>query len=400
MMGTADLSDKILGMLLLGVYADALGAPHEARGLSGEGGDPETAHRLAPVGNYHPAGRSGDAWWVWADGDDLNADAVGVPTDDSSFRLAILQEWLCQGSGPRVLHEAAFLAWLEAEVESPPDPDAPSWQRRRFEQMRSWIAMMNDQSAWERAPETWKRNEENRFYRPGVPVVFGMFLYAELGALRSGCTCADVAAEFAGFCRLDEGYAGVGSGVVAAIVSEAVVAPPSEEGFGAWFLSRTDAIAGEVPNGPAAAVIRSALAEGRRIGTASRGLAGDGFVQRLGEEIYRPRLQRLDHGLANFDPAMFLAMMAGAVAWAEDDPLAALRVLARSPGDADTMPSFLGTIIGARLGAARLHEISPGLSEDLGAMRNTVEGLFGIDLAERAACLTQLSRRFGCLGEE
>jgi hypothetical protein len=399
----APLQDKMLGMILLGAYGDALGAPHEHTGLAGRPADPETARRLAPARDYHPPGRPGDPWWVWADGDDLDPDARGVPTDDSSYRLMILHEWLAEQPGNPAEH--AFLDWMRRRADEPAPRDG--WPVRRREQIRAWIDMMRDAAVWTRAladagddaqpaRERFAPSPHNRFYRPGVPVVFGVFLYAELGALHAGRTCADVFEHFAAFSRLDQAYAAPAAGLVAALVAEAITAPPTSEGFADWFLSRPRELIAAAPHGERA-TIAAALDEGRRVGLDARDLPGAAFTEALAERIYQPRKHQLAHDFANFDPALFLAMMTAAVAWAGDDPIAALRALARSPGDADTMPSFLGTIAGARLGHAGLRELSATLADDLAAQRTTIEGLFAIDLGDRAARFAAIAQRFGDL---
>lgn len=409
-MTAAELRDKLLGMILLGAYADALGAPFESEGLKGRAGDPSSADRLAPAREYQPPGSDGDPWWVWPDGDDIDPDAVGMPTDDSACRLLILHEWLCTGDGPDNLGEEAFIRWMEERAGQPPGRRAESWRRNRYRQLQSWIAMMQDASHWnelrrrfpddpEAARRRWNAEDANRFYVPGVPVIFGMFLYAELGALRAGCSCEDILAEFAGFCRLDQDHARGATAITAALVAEAVTAPPDAGIPGAWFVERAGALASE-PRLPGAETLRDAIDSGVRHGTESRGIDPAEFTSLLEEEVHQPRTRRNAHGLASFDPALFLEMMSAAAAYAGADTHLALRILARAPGDSDTMPSILGTIMGARIGADRLSDWSDAMAEDLAAMRATVEQTFDISFEQRARCLANLVRRFGCLALE
>ncbi|MFQ5348298.1 MAG: hypothetical protein ACE5ED_10710 [Rhodothalassiaceae bacterium] len=138
----AVLRDKFLGMLLLGAYGDALGGPHEfPDGLNGRTTDPGTLQRLPPFGRYRRD--SASPWGLWPDPSSINKTRKGVITGDTSFRVAILHQWLCAlARSNEVPGEAGFLAWLKAR--KAPLADAPQWQKSRYAQIRAWVCMLED----------------------------------------------------------------------------------------------------------------------------------------------------------------------------------------------------------------------------------------------------------------
>ena len=64
----AEIQDKLRGMILLGAYGDALGAPHELKGLEGKVGRPADVRRLRPFRVCLPRPKDKiNEWWVWPD---------------------------------------------------------------------------------------------------------------------------------------------------------------------------------------------------------------------------------------------------------------------------------------------------------------------------------------------
>jgi len=137
----------------LGAYGDALGAPHEldsssSGALRGCVGIPDTVLKLPPVGDY-----TASPWGVWVEtkqGDDLR----GLPTDDTSYRVTLLHQWLSQlARTDDAPTEARFLSWLRAEDK--PNADAALWKTLRHRQISDWIVMFQDADRLRRDPPVY-----------------------------------------------------------------------------------------------------------------------------------------------------------------------------------------------------------------------------------------------------
>ena len=66
-----------------------------------------------------------------------------------------------------------------------------------------------------------------------------------------------------------------------------------------------------------------------------------------------------------------------------------VQLLAVAPGDADTVPSHLGSIYGAWLGSRR-SDLGPAVREDLDRVESTLHQLLGVRLAVLSRGLDEL----------
>ena len=87
-------------------------------------------------------------------------------------------------------------------------------------------------------------------------------------------------------------------------------------------------------------------------------------------------------------------MMAAVVGYSKGDVRQALRLLAVSPGDTDTMTTLLGSIIGAYCG----HKALQGIPDvrfilDLLSVRGNIKSVSGIDLFQFPAGLIKIADR-------
>lgn len=395
-----DYRDKLRGMILLGAYGDALGATHEAKALGGALAAPEQARRLSVAAVYQAPGQEGGPWWVWFDGDELPAGVKGVPTDDTSFRVTLLQPWLCSISpSPEIPTEAQFERWMEARQARSPQENPPRWHRYRDAQMADWQVMWADARRWQQEaravgpgadPTTFQHSPGNPFFRAGVPVVFGMFLYLELAALFSSRGGEAVMRHFSTYSLLDQGYAGLITGLFAGLMAEAMRYPEPTQPFSDWYARQVARLLEEEAGTATDRThVQEAFAAMWAMGTAQRGQPEADFLAQVKLHAYEaplpPPSER--YGLHNFDPLLFFRQITATLAYADGDVLQALRLLASGPGDADTVPSMLGTLVGAWAGEAALRAQDAGLAEDLDHVRQTLESLYQIDLEARITCL-------------
>lgn len=398
----AAYADKIQGMILLGAYGDALGAPHELNAaLRGEIGDLEQARRLQPARSYFTTPQE---WGIWPDADELDLDQKGLPTDDTAYRATILQDWLCSLAGTGLEPtEARFERWMVDQVRSRARPTA-GWRLRRWLQIQTWLAMFADARQWaiqqrhtppQQQPDpTGFQTRVDHFYRPGQAIVFGLFMYLELAAVYAQRPTELVVERFSQFGRLDMAYGKVAAGLFAGLVAEAVRADHTEQPFDAWYTAQVERML-TWPIGDSAdrQILQDAFAEVQRWAEGEwRGLSEAAFLERMQRDIYAPGVQT-----SVFDPLLFFRQITAAVLYAGADPHRALQLLAASPGDADTLPSFLGTILGAWYGVDGLNRLSTTLAEDLRAQQDFLEKVFGLSLKERVACFTQLATAHGGL---
>ncbi len=397
---SATLRDKFMGMLLLGAYGDALGGPHEFHeveprsgqkdGSNGHIGDPAKVARLPPLSEFKRPMPSPWGLWLLSDA----ADTRGTVTDDTSYRVTILHRWLCElAEGEAVPTEAAFFEWLRTQSRLP--RPAEGWRRQRHAQIEAWLCMLEDAERLKREPVGFRERECNVFFRKNQPVVFGPFMYLELAAIHACCPEREVFDRFAGFSCLDQGYGRYVSGWLAALMSCAVCETDKSRDFGAWFCAAGERLLTAALGDPAQrAVVKRAFDISKPIGKASTALDEKAFLEKLRLEVYRKL--KPNGGLGNFDPALFVGQMAAAVGYAGGDLRKALRVLAVGPGDSDTVPSFLGSIMGGWCGERRLRALDAGFAADLDAVRDWLKNNYGVDLGAIAECLATLARKHGC----
>lgn len=394
-------ADKVRGMILLGAYGDALGAPHElGQALSGEIGDLAVARRLQPSRSYFTTPQE---WGIWPDADEFDLDQKGLPTDDTGYRVAILQDWLCTLAGTGLEPtEVRFERWMVGEVRRRSRPEG-GWRLRRWRQIQTWLAMFGDARRWAdqqrytplgQTPDpAGFQSQVDHFYRPDQAIVFGLFMYLELAAIYCNTPTVRVAERFSTFSSLDMDHGRVATGLFAGLVAEAINADPTAESFDGWYTRHVRGIL-DMPIGDVAdrEVLREAFADIQAQMPQWKTLSETAFLERMQRDIYAPGVQA-----SVFDPLLFFRQITAAVLYAGENPHQALQLLAASPGDADTVPSFLGTVVGAWYGEQALRTYDPIVAQDLSAQGAFLETVFETSLADRIACFSALAEAHGGL---
>ncbi|MBX2819806.1 MAG: ADP-ribosylglycohydrolase family protein [Rhodothermaceae bacterium] len=388
--------NKLKGMILLGAYGDALGAFHEPRGLQGYTGNPDSIHSLPKAVTYQPPGSQATPWWVWIRGDELTEDIVGVPTDDSAFRLLILHPWLISLDKKQPT-ESLFAEWMQDRVRKDRSFEVSQWQRRRQLQIHDWLIMLKDANRWRDDPSPdptfFIPTEGNPFFRPATPIVFGMFMYLELAALYGGYPPHEVMHHFSTFSQLDQGYAGSVTGLFAGLIAAAIPVSNTRISFDTWYHSTTSTLLKERPSH--AELLNEAFQKAWRIGMENQSKPEGDYLEITKKEIYDAPLpsNRDSIGFRVFDPILFFKQITASIAYSGSDIQKALRLLASSPGDADTLPSMLGTLAGAWAGHASLQQLSNALKDDLEEVDKTLTTLFDYKVHDTSLQLANLAKR-------
>ena len=382
--------DKIQGMLLAGAYGDALGAPHELNGLQGNAIDPLTIRKLALGCDFYHDEKM-NQWSIWPPPRFVDQSA-GIPTDDTAYRLTIFHPWMrhCREAGIGFA-ENQFRDWLSNTLLALELDSHSDWYIDcRNAQVQQWLEMF----------EAEEEKREAVFFIPDIPIVFGLFLYLELGCVLAGKPRSLLYSIFRHCTRLDQGYAGIITGISAAILAEATVAEAGRQSFGNWFLVTAEDIVEEV----AAASSGADRAFAERLLTVTRDMLQLGNKLRSkSEEACAAAIKRevYDHSewfnprLKNFDPLLFWMQMVAATAYAGDDSVQAIRVLAGGAGDADTVPTVLGSLIGAYYGLqAMLLLKSAGITwgDELIKVQECLEQFFDITILNEAELFYALYR--------
>ena len=396
---TPPLVNKLNGMVLLGTYGDVLGAFHEPSGLQGNIGMPDALRKLPMTSSYQSTEKTGAPWWVWVDGKDIPPGTIGVPTDDSAYRLLILHPWLTSVENEPI-EETRFRQWLQAEYESSADVLQGSWQERKRLQIKDWLIMLDDAQRWKAASAdaSFETTPGNPFFRPEIPVVFGMFMYLECAALYAHCPPNQVRDHFTSFCGLDQGYAGEITGLFAALIADAMVTSPEDHAFNEWYMDTLRSLLSNRDVSVGNETLSEIVDDAWGWGSSKRALSEQELLEALRLKIYQAPLpeDRDSIGFRVFDPLLFLKQITATVAYSPQGIQQILTLLACNPGDADTIPSMLGSVAGAWYGLDALKNLSPTLSEDLDAVHSTVSSLFGYDLGYTTRAMAALSTTLTC----
>lgn len=380
-------ADAVKGLLLLAAYGDALGAPHERNGLAGKIRDPHDIGPLAMARAFHLPGANGQPWNVWADADAI-PDVRSPMTDDTAFRLMLSQPWLATvvQEGRRFC-EVDFTDWLRAARHDGEPPGLPAgvWGSRR-EQIDGWLEMYS--AADEKG--------QSGFFKFGVPVVFGLFQFFDLGVLWVNEAPERVWRVFRPFCRLDQGYAGVVTGVMATVLAHGTGKQIAPEVLGTAFRESSAAILQRLIRYEESAsdrehlrLMEDLLDEMWRFGVDHRRVSGYGFLSVLHDTLaHHPRapFNAREPALRSFDPLLFWMQIVACVAYSDQNPLEALGLLSSTSGDSDTVASVFGATLGAWSGFRQLKQMTASgtsLASELQLVERTIKTLFGVDLADR-----------------
>jgi hypothetical protein len=378
----AEFRDKLMGMLLFGAFGDAFGAAHERTGLDGFiAADPIVAE-LRPYAAYDRRTTS-EPFGVWP----VPADKTekGLVTDDTGVRVMLLHQWLhflAHPEPPELAlvagllrpNEDGFEAWLKLmkgePTGSPPAGYATVLATRKLV-IADMLCWFGNARRYKAAPAGFVTTAcTTAFWAKDVPVVFGQFLYLELAAIYGCCDRASVMAEFKGFTVLDQGSAAFATGLLAAVLSQAIAVKGSV-GFKDFFTTQVEELLAD-PTAPTD--LKDQWAKGKKVGADHAGKPLREVLQAIKDQLYDPRAPAVFPGLGKFHPALFLAQMAAAVQYGAGKPKETLAVLAFGVGDADTIPAQLGSIIGAFMGETGLR--AAGLGPDLDLVQKRVETYF------------------------
>lgn len=376
--------DKIRGMLLLGAYADALGAPQEGQEMP----TPDPVPTILPT---RAMPEWGEAWGTWLPAI-VHAQRVGMPTDSTCYRVCILHPWLeAIANGERTFGEASLRAFMAALQHEPLYPEWYSFACR--DQLKDWSAMFQAQ----------QEERSQAFFNPGVPIIFGLYLYLEMAAVHHAAMPVETFAVYERQACLDQGYSKVVTAFLATLVSLAVQETPTGASFSDWFFPSSRGLLDDLKrsgsDAPALPTLQSLLDSMQGLGTELRGKTeatfNTAFKERVIDPTYPPFMkQSFLGGVA--DPYRTLAQIAATIAYANDDPAAALRTIAYSYGDTDAIASLLGTLVGAWYGEQGLYTApnqGVDLRAEIGVVESNLTELFHLDLDQRVQIFARLNEK-------
>ena len=406
----SELRDRLRGMMRLSAFADALGAQHELSGLDGNVGPYSEKKALGPLSGYGRGKQTATPFGVWVNPKDpKNHPRIGIPTDDTSIRMALIYPWLCSLKG-KAPTEASLREFLKKVANGP--EGATDWTKTRKRAAAAIDAAIGDAAAYKKAvkglkgdavkevQQGFKPSPGNSFYKPGAPVIFGPFFFLELAILTPCCPTKDVFARAAGFTCLDQGDGRLVSGALGAVMA-AAPCPGAKTGDFASFFFKTAGRALTGHGGKRGKALKEEMDAARKIGRDRRAAdkaAGKpdpkGFLDQIEKDIYRKRNGE-DGGLFKFDPVRFLKMYAATLEYAQGDIARAIRLLSCSAGDADTMPALLAAMMGAWCGEAALKK-DAAVATGMDTVEKRLKEMGGVDMNKFVDCLIALARRSDC----
>ncbi len=371
-----DLHDRIAGALSMSALGDAIGLPHESRGLRGEicaAADTLDPFELPVADAFRDP--QPNPWNIWAPAQ-RTANRRGVVSDDTAIRITIIEPWLAdelrRGRRLDTLTDRDWLGWLTRRRA----PEGQPWREAMaHEHAQQWPAMyaLADGDTAAQAPDPC-------FFRTGIPVCFGTFLFAELALHHAHRPAVEVFDAFCDVCRLDQGPAKTCTALVAALIATAAGHASRPHLGELWEIVVADLTD---QNRLDASVLHDLCLRPIQLGQRSRHLGKHAFLARLKHDIY-DHPDAPTHDLKPFDPTLQLAQLAACVAYADDDPMLAMQLLALGPGDTDTLAATLGLILGASLGHAAC--LNTPARDALHHVEQTTHALFDRSLNHRVAC--------------
>ena len=371
------LEDRLRGMLLLSAYGDALGSDHEQQEVVHSAPLPNRLPEQTLVAETNP-------WRYWATTDQLNPPVKGLTTDDTAFKLFLLHPWLQKVLASNSIFDERdfrrFLAQLKtSEIQ-------PTWIRTpRDAQIDSWLDMYGAADF----------GENSNFFSPGVPIVFGLFMFLELAAFRTDYSAVENYLYFRDFTALDQGYAKSATGFFIAITSSAFGSKPTDR-FDEWLLRESKTLADEllgldIDSGEVSTIL-GIVESMSELGKSLRGQTPHELMTAFEAAVVKPTHPpfmdtKFEGGI--FDPLRMIAEMFAAAAYANGDPVRAIQPLAFGSGDSDTVCSFFGVLLGIWFGETALRQHTE-LDTDLTAVERLLSQTFQVDLNQHVALFMQL----------
>ena len=377
--------ERLRGMMLLSAYGDALGADHETNNAI----HPAPFPKQLPQQTLDP---EPDKWGYWVTTNELDSTAKGVTTDDTAFKLFLLHPWLQQILvGDSQLGETAFVEFISELKLTTLQPDWIGPPRNA--QIVSWLDMY-------RASEV---PEASEFFAPNVPIVFGLFLFLELAAIRTQYDPVENYRYFRNATVLDQGYASTATGFLTAITSLAFSSDPSQpsERFDRWLVDQSMNLIDELNSinldHDEVATIQRIVTTMSELGEQQRGRSPHDFMVAFEETVitpHNPPFMSEPFAKPVHDPFRMLAEMYAAATYAEGDPYKTMRAVAFGSGDSDTVSAFLGTLQGIWFGEQRLRENSY-LNEGFEIIEEVLKTTFQIDLNQHVDLFLNLQGESG-----
>ena len=234
--------DKLKGMLFLGALGDGLGCPTEQTCQSGA----IYSNYSCGLQAYKPTSYHGSEWGVWPNQTEIKG-TFGVVTDDTSFRISLFEPWLLSNCSNNInnchfcdinnekniipkktfneLNESLFKLFIN-ETDSilyASLNELNSVSTKREEMLADFVVIMNDANVKPIINNITHGN--NPFYIVGLPVVFGSYMYIEIGALICNVYSIYNLTQWnfiSNYTKLDTNYGHIYTGLLISLLADAL----------------------------------------------------------------------------------------------------------------------------------------------------------------------------------
>jgi hypothetical protein len=383
-LSTDALEDRWAGALLLNALGDAAGCPREAAGLRGQAGGwhplslPPAERFREPVPN---------PWNLWPPTEQTHG-LCGVVSDDTATRLVLVEPWLAHDQ-PLTLNEDSWLHWLRHRP-----AESASWREAMADaQAQQWLAMYAQRD--QQTPLEHPGPAD--FYRPGQPVMMGTFLFGSLALSAAHRSAEKVYDIFRGFCRLDQTYGSVITGLMAAALAgfcRETIEPAERAPWLArqWERLLNISSAGDATEDAVFHVRARVRWLQDELLPVLDPATPDATLQRIKTDLYDHPQRTVQGPLKPFDPLLQGSQVWLAIALGRGEPKASLQWVIAMPGDTDTLASHVGLLLGAAHGRQALHAgpVAPLLE----TCQQTTERLFDRTLSQRLSAYNRAAEQW------
>eukprot|EP01104_Vermistella_antarctica_P008457 TRINITY_DN2116_c0_g1_i1.p1 TRINITY_DN2116_c0_g1~~TRINITY_DN2116_c0_g1_i1.p1 ORF type:complete len:449 (+),score=61.46 TRINITY_DN2116_c0_g1_i1:53-1399(+) len=419
----ADLQDKFDGVILMGAYGDALGAPTEGVGL----GDRIVNWRSCALKDakvwYNSTAQEKNCWGVWPPTTVVDSGGPNpVPTDDTCYKMYLLEPFLqlmLQEGTVTADFESQFKQYLVKQSYAEYNQTAtwPNdwllWNTRAM--TADWLVMMD---AAQIAPVATSRpHGNNTFYNSNQSVCFGLYLYLVTAASWYQSSPYEVYTVYSNITQFDYSYGKQITGLTGALLANAVNKTTTPDSFVDWFRNTTDMYltdwSAKARNDEEAANllnittylgrVDAAVENLRAVSYGNETAALHGYWEFVNNASLSPQTpMKLQDPMVMFGLIRFALGVSNNATSPDGGLMESFRLITAAPADDDTVASFMGLLVGGYFGADTLiasstfecsEQEDPAitLGTQLGQLDLVLQNIYGYRYQDGGKLLMQLA---------
>ncbi|MGB0522661.1 MAG: ADP-ribosylglycohydrolase family protein [Flammeovirgaceae bacterium] len=340
------------------------------------------------AGKTFPPTQFENPWAIWIDQASV-LNRKGLITDDTAFRLCLLHPWLVQLQKP--IRQTLQASGMGSFFTFQPQPQCShsSVHASCLKQQAEWLAMY----------QACQQQQANSFYRKDSPMAFGLFQCLDLALFFINDPIEQVFSTFKSINPLDQRYGKLITGLVAVLIAKAFNQQSANRATLQQCIHQTIIELNTFPFHDTEQQEWNQIVSyyQQAIHFAGQPFESDyQFLESIRQNIFlNPAFAHFNlenQGRNNHDPLLFWFQLISALQYAQFDVLHTLQLLSSGTGDADTLASIAGFLLGAWHGAAYFDQLadSTPLHEALHHVKTSIRFMFDIDLEERAIVLAKL----------